>query len=74
MEPRPVLMLWPLLLCFSATLFGDVVTLKDGRQISGVVQSGTTDIRIKVGDDFQTIAVDQIQSIEFGIFRPNPKP
>jgi hypothetical protein len=43
-----------------------VVTLKDGRQISGLVESGSTrEIRIEVGNYSQGFAIDQIQSIQF---------
>ena len=54
-------------------LMADVVTLKDGRQISGTVESGnTTEIHLKVGDRTQTIDVDQLQAIQFGISLPAP--
>jgi uncharacterized protein YcfJ len=46
--------------------FADVISLKDGRTIPGLVESGATgEIRIKIGDNPQVIAVDQIQSIRF---------
>jgi len=54
-----------LLLC-AITAFADVVTLKDGRQITGQIESGATrEIHIKVDNNSQVIAVDQIQSIQF---------
>ena len=47
--------------------FGDVVTLKDGRQVAGVVTSGNTqEVRIQTGGQAEVIAVDQIRSIRFG--------
>jgi hypothetical protein len=43
-----------------------VVTLKDGRQISGQIESGSPrEIQIRVDNHAQAIAVDQIQSIQF---------
>jgi uncharacterized protein YcfJ len=57
---------WQTWLLPGANVFADVVTLKDGRQISGLVESGTTrEVRIRVADNFQVVAVDQIQSIRF---------
>jgi len=53
-------------LLFGTIAFADVVTLKDGRTIPGQIESGTTgEIRIKVGDSSQAIAVEQIRSIQF---------
>jgi hypothetical protein len=47
-------------------VFGDVVTLTDGRRISGEVESGTPgEIQVRTGEGSQTIAVDRIQSIRF---------
>jgi hypothetical protein len=49
-----------------ANAFDDVVTLKDGRTIPGLVGSGgTEEIPVKIGDNSQWVAVDQIQSIRF---------
>lgn len=54
-------------------LFADVVTLKDGRQISGSVESGNTqELRIKIGDQSQTIDIHQVQAIQFGVSLPAP--
>jgi|SRR5580658_1726732 hypothetical protein len=56
-------------LCLLSTMniFADVVTLKDGRQISGPVESGSsTEIQIKADGRSQTVALDQVQSIDFG--------
>jgi hypothetical protein len=56
-----------------ANIFADVVTLKDGRQISGQVESGDTqELRIKVADQSQAIDVHDIQSIRFGVSLPPP--
>jgi hypothetical protein len=57
----------PLCLLFCVNVFADVVTLKDGSQISGQIESGTTrQIRIRVDGDSKVVSVDDIQSIEFG--------
>lgn len=54
------------LLLYGASVLADVVTLKDGRQISGRIESGTPrEIQIRVDNNSQTISVDQIQSIQF---------
>jgi hypothetical protein len=50
----------------SAYALADIVTLKDGSQIVGlVVSGGTREIQVKVGEGLQTVSVDQIQSIQF---------
>ena len=44
----------------------DIVTLKDGRQITGTVESaGSRQLLIKTGDDAQVISMDQVASIQF---------
>jgi hypothetical protein len=49
-------------------LFADVVTLKDGRRISGAVESGNSqELHIKSGDQSQTIDVLEVQTIQFGV-------
>ena len=49
----------------------DIVTLKDGRQVSGVVESGNTqEVRIQTEGRTDVIVVDQIQSIRFGVMAP----
>jgi len=67
------LILW---VCGSLTALSalaDVVTLKDGRQVSGVVESGNTqEVRIQTDGRTDVIAVDQIQSIRFGNVAPAP--
>jgi hypothetical protein len=75
-RPLPFIF-WHICLLPGANVFADVVTLKDGRQISGVVESGTArEVRIKVADDSQVVAVDQIQSIRFDLptIAPLPEP
>ena len=55
----------------AAGLWADVVTLKDGRQISGELQMGNTqEIRIKIGDKSEAIDLDQVQAIQFGVTLP----
>ena len=52
---------------FCVHAFADVVTLKDGRQVSGLIESGNTqEVRIQTDGRTEVIAVDQIQSIRFG--------
>lgn len=49
-----------------ASAWADTVTLKDGRQITGTVESaGSKQLLIKVGDEAQAISMDQIASIQF---------
>jgi hypothetical protein len=68
-----LLVLWQFGLLAGGRLFADVVTLKDGRQISGLVESGNTqELHIKVGDQSQTIDVHQVQAIQFGVSLPAP--
>jgi hypothetical protein len=56
-----------------AGLFADVVTLTDGRQISGLVESGNIEeLHIKVGDQSQTIDIHDVQAIQFGASLPTP--
>jgi hypothetical protein len=51
----------------------DVITLKDGRQVSGLIESGNTqEVRIQTEGRTEVIAVDQIQSIRFGPPEPAP--
>lgn len=55
-------------LAAGGALFADVVTLKDGRQITGSVESGNTqELHIKVGDQSQTVDLHQVQSIQFAL-------
>jgi len=73
MKRTLLLIIWQFGLLAGARLFADVVTLKDGRQISGLVESGNTqEIRIKVGAESQVIDIHQVQSIQFGVTLPAP--
>ena len=68
-----LLVLWHIGLLAGNRLFADVVTLKDGRQISGFVESGNTqELHIKVGDQSQTIDIHEVQAIQFGVSLPAP--
>ena len=68
-----LLVLWHVGLLAGNRLFADVVTLKDGRQISGFVESGNTqELHIKVGDQSQTLDVHEVQAIQFGVSLPAP--
>jgi hypothetical protein len=63
-----LLILWQFGLLAGGRLFADVVTLQDGRQISGSVESGNIqELHIKVGDQSQTIDIHQVQAIQFGV-------
>ena len=60
------LVFWPLCAITGVSALGDVITLKDGRQITGKVQSGGgKQILIKTGAESQVIDVSQIRSIDF---------
>ena len=55
-----------LALLITSSGFADVVTLKNGTQIAGVVESGTTrDIRIRSGGRLQILPIERIESIRF---------
>ena len=60
------------LLCEFALLSGvnacaDVITLKDGSQVYGVIESGNTQqVHIQTGGHSEVVRVEQIQSIRFG--------
>ena len=60
------------LLCQFALLSGvnacaDVITLKDGSQVYGVIESGNTQqVHIQTEGHSEVVGVDQIQSIRFG--------
>lgn len=63
-----LLILWHFGLLAGNRLFADVVTLKDGRQISGSVESGNTqELHMKFGDQSQTIDIHEVQAIQFGV-------
>jgi len=68
-----LLIFWQFGLLAGGRLFADVVTLKDGRQISGLVESGNTqELYIKVGVQSQTIDIHQVRAIQFGVSLPAP--
>jgi hypothetical protein len=63
-----LLIFWQFGLLAGGRLFADVVTPKDGRQISGLVESGNTqELHIKVGDQSLTLDIHQVQAIQFGV-------
>ena len=63
-----LLNVWQLGLLTGGLLIADVVTMKDGQQVSGLVESGNTqELHIKVGDRQQTIDIHQVAAIQFGI-------
>jgi hypothetical protein len=65
---RPLL---TLTLLTTSTAFADVITLKNGSRISGVVESGTTrDIRIRSGGRLQILPIERIESIRFEFDTP----
>ena len=76
------ILLWISYQFITGRAFADVVTLKDGRQISGLVESGAMgEIRVKVMNDMLVVAVDQIHTIQFsqplsqqGTVAPDPAP
>jgi len=66
-----LLILWHFGLLAGSRLFADVVTLKDGRQISGSVESGNIqELHVKVGDQSQTVDIHEVQAIQFGVSLP----
>ena len=68
-----LLMFWQFGLLAGGRLFADVVTPKDGRQISGLVESGNIqELHIKAGDQSLTIDIHQVQAIQFGVSLPAP--
>ncbi len=68
-----LLIFWQFGLLAGGGLFADVVTLKDGHQISGLVETGNIQqLHIKVGDQSQTIDVHEVQAIQLGISLPAP--
>lgn len=75
MKRTLLLVVWQIGMLAGTRLYADVVTLKDGRQISGQIETGNTqELRIKVADQSQAIEIDQVQSIQFGVSLPAPAP
>jgi len=67
MKRTLLLLLWQFGMLAGANAFADVITLKDGRQVSGLIDGGNIQqIRIQIGGRSEVISVDQIQSIRFG--------
>jgi hypothetical protein len=63
---RTLLLFWLAGLVHGSSAFADVVTLKDGSQVTGTLEVGFyTDVRIRIGDKAQMIPVEKIQSIQF---------
>ena len=52
-------------ICLAASLFADVVTLKNGTKVEGTVEAGGSQVRIRVGSDTRVIPITEIQSIHF---------
>ena len=68
-----LLMFWHFGLLGAGRLLADVVILKDGRQISGRVESGNTqELHIRVGDQSQTVDINQLRAIQFDGSPPAP--
>jgi hypothetical protein len=62
-----LLLLWQLGVLAGVHAFADVITLKDGRQFFGLIQSGNTqEVRIQAQGHTEVIALEDIQSIRFG--------
>jgi uncharacterized protein YcfJ len=76
---RALLVLWwQFAILATVSAYADVVTLKDGRQLSGSIQSGNTqEVRIQMEGRTEIVPVGQIQSIRFGsqqVVTPQPAP
>lgn len=57
---------WAACLLAASSAFADVVTLKDGRRITGTVEFGiSSQVRVRIGEKSQMIATDDILSIQF---------
>jgi hypothetical protein len=65
-----------IVLMLTGAALADVVTLKDGRRVSGVIESGNTqELRIRNNGRTEVISIDQVQSIRFGVLdAPAPAP
>ena len=68
-----LLIVWQFGLLAGGRLFADVVTLNDGRQISGLLDSGNiSELHINVGEQSQTIDIHDGQAIQFCVSLPGP--
>src|SRR5205807_9898201 len=64
---QPIFFALGVLLAIASISMADTVTLKDGRQLSGVIQSGAVRVLlIQTSDGVQSVVLAQIQSISFG--------
>jgi len=67
MKRTSFVLLWQFGMLTGVGAFGDVVTLNDGQQVSGLITSGNTqEVRVQTEGRTEVIAVDQIRSIRFG--------
>jgi hypothetical protein len=67
MKRTLLLLLWQYGTLLGINAFAEVVTLKDGCHVSGLVESDNTQgLRIQAEGGIEVIAIDQIQSIRFG--------
>jgi hypothetical protein len=74
---RKVVMKYVFLIAMlTGAALADVVTLKDGRRISGLIESGNTqELRIRNNGRTEVIYIDQVQSVRFGVLdAPPPAP
>jgi hypothetical protein len=61
-------LLWLFGMLAGTHALADVITLKDGRQVSGSIEDGNIQqVRIRTEGRTDIIAVDEIQSIQFGV-------
>jgi hypothetical protein len=67
MKRTLLLLLWQYSTLPGVNAFAEVVTLKDGRHVSRLIESDDTQgLRIQAEGGMEGIAVDQIQSVRFG--------
>jgi hypothetical protein len=58
---------WQLALLSGVNAFADIITLKDGGKVYGVIEYGNTqEVHIRTDGHSDLVRVDQIQSIRFG--------
>src|SRR5215472_10413065 len=63
-----LLVCWQFGLLARGQLCADTITLKDGNQISGLVESGNTqELQVKVEGRSQTVDIHQVQAIQFDV-------
>jgi hypothetical protein len=67
MKRTLLVLLWQYGTLPGVNAFAEVVTLKDGRHVSGLIESDNTqELRSQAEGGIEVIAIDQIQSIRFG--------